>query len=173
MTRATILESNINDDLWPEMVLTMTYIKNNCPTKALNNLSPHKAYFYKQSSLTYLWILSFTMYVLLHKEKLSIKSEKWAPQVLKRTLIGYDRYTIYKVHIKKQNKVIWVKNLCIFEDYKTKKFTKLPDYSNNPLIFQGFHYDADDNQKQERQISCKSQKVSARKAEPKTKIQEG
>lgn len=29
MTRATILESNINNELWPELVLAMTYIKNN------------------------------------------------------------------------------------------------------------------------------------------------
>ncbi len=43
MTRATILEGNIDDELWPEIVLAMTYIKNNRPTKALPSIStPHK-----------------------------------------------------------------------------------------------------------------------------------
>lgn len=28
MTRATILEGNIDNNLWPELVLAMTYIKN-------------------------------------------------------------------------------------------------------------------------------------------------
>lgn len=28
MTRATILKGNINDNLWPEVVLVMIYIKN-------------------------------------------------------------------------------------------------------------------------------------------------
>ena len=32
MTRVTILEANIDDKLWPELVLVMTYIKNNRPT---------------------------------------------------------------------------------------------------------------------------------------------
>lgn len=47
MTRATILESNIDDDLWPELVLVMTYIKNSRLMQALENISPHKAHFYK------------------------------------------------------------------------------------------------------------------------------
>lgn len=36
---------------------------------------------------------------------------KWAQQALKRILVGFDEHTIYKVHIKDQNRVIWVKNL--------------------------------------------------------------
>lgn len=35
MTKMTIFEKNIDNDLWPELILTMTYIKNNWPTKAL------------------------------------------------------------------------------------------------------------------------------------------
>lgn len=113
------------------------------------------------------------MYILLHKEERSIKSEKWAPQVLKRTIIGYDGYTIYRVDIKEQNKVIWDKNLCIFEDYEAKKFIELPDYFNNLPTFQDFYYNDDDNEELKRQISCKSRKVSVREEEPKTRIQEG
>lgn len=54
ITKATILEGNINDDLWSELVLVMTYIKNSHLIKALDNLSPHEVHFYKQLSLTYL-----------------------------------------------------------------------------------------------------------------------
>ena len=44
MTRASILEGNINDDLWPEILLAMNYIKNNRPTEALpNNTTPQEA----------------------------------------------------------------------------------------------------------------------------------
>lgn len=35
MTRATILEGNIDNELWPELVLVITYVKNNWPTKVL------------------------------------------------------------------------------------------------------------------------------------------
>ena len=36
MTRATILEKNLDDKLWPEIILAMTYVKNVHLTKALN-----------------------------------------------------------------------------------------------------------------------------------------
>ena len=35
MTRATILEGNIDDDLWPELILAMTYINVNDPALRL------------------------------------------------------------------------------------------------------------------------------------------
>lgn len=59
MTKATILGENIENELWPELVLAMTYIKNSCPTKTLtNNLSPHKANFREKAELSYVQILS-------------------------------------------------------------------------------------------------------------------
>lgn len=43
MTRVTILKKNIDNKLWPEIVLVITYIKNNSFTKAfLSNATPHK-----------------------------------------------------------------------------------------------------------------------------------
>ncbi len=44
MTRVTILKRNIDDELWSEIILAMTYVKNNRPTKALpSNTTLHKA----------------------------------------------------------------------------------------------------------------------------------
>lgn len=37
MVQAMILEGSINDILWPEIVLTMTYIKNLRPTQAFKD----------------------------------------------------------------------------------------------------------------------------------------
>lgn len=36
MTRATIFEGSIDDDFWPEIILLMTYIKKNRPTKSVH-----------------------------------------------------------------------------------------------------------------------------------------
>ena len=175
MTRATILEGNIDDELWPELVLAMTYIKNNCPTRALaNNISPHEAQFLEQPDLSHLQILGSTVYILLHEEKPSMKLEKWAPQALKRTLVGFDGRTIYRVYIKDQNKVIQVKDFWIFEDYETKESTELPDYSESLSTFQSFlHIDEEEerelpvpsvgrkvkNAREEEQSSSGSQKI--------------
>ncbi len=75
------------------------------------------------------------MYVLLHEEKRSMKSEKCAPRGLKGVLVGYNGHTIYRVHIKDQKKVIQVKCLRIFEDYKTKASSELPDYNEDKPTF--------------------------------------
>ena len=138
MTKATILEGNIDNDLWSERVLAMTYIKNSRPTQALKNISPYEAQFHEQPDLTHLQILGSTVYILLHKEERLMKSEKWAPQALKKILVGYNGHTIYRVYIREQQKVIWVKDLWIFKNYKAKKSIKLTDYSDNMPTFQGF-----------------------------------
>lgn len=42
MTRAIIFEKYIDNNLWPKLVLAMTYVKNSWPTKVLQNFSPYK-----------------------------------------------------------------------------------------------------------------------------------
>lgn len=77
MARATILEGNLSDDLWPEVILAMTYIKNFRPTKALgNNSTPYNAQYNENPDISHLRILGCTVYVLLHKEERELKSEK-------------------------------------------------------------------------------------------------
>lgn len=112
MIRAIILESNIEDKLWLELMLVITYIKNSRLTKVLaNNLSPHKAHLYKNLDLLHLQILGSTIYIFLYEEEQTKKSEKWASQALREILIDFNRYIIYKIYIKDQNKLIQVKNL--------------------------------------------------------------
>ncbi len=145
MTRVTILEDNIDDDLWPELVLVMTYVKNNWPMKALQDLSPYELYIHKSPDLAHLQILGSTVYVFLYEEEQTLKSEKWALRALKGTLVGYNGHIIYRVYLKDQKKVIRVKDLRIFEDYATKSSTGLPDYSESNPTFQGFLLADNDN----------------------------
>lgn len=70
--KATILVDNIDDKLWIELVLAMTYIKNSWPIKALaDTLSFYKTYFYKKPDLSYLQILGSIVYILLQNKKRS------------------------------------------------------------------------------------------------------
>ena len=45
MARATILDRTIDDDLWPEIILAMTYVKNVRPTSSLEDKNPHEVHF--------------------------------------------------------------------------------------------------------------------------------
>lgn len=54
MTKATILEKNNNDNLWPKLILAMMYVKNNWFTRVIQNLSFHETYTHKFPNLSYL-----------------------------------------------------------------------------------------------------------------------
>lgn len=43
MAQATILEDNLNDELWPEVILAMTYVKNVRSIKALGGNNSYSA----------------------------------------------------------------------------------------------------------------------------------
>lgn len=108
MTRATILEGNLNDELWPEIILAMTYVKNVRPTRALQGNNPYQVQHQKNPDISHLWILGSTVYVFfIHEKERTLKSEKWAPRAIRGRLVGYDGH-IYRVHIESQNKVIRV-----------------------------------------------------------------
>ena len=106
ITKATMRKNDIDNNLYPELILAMMYIKNNQFTKALQNLSLYKLYTHKLSDLSHLKILGFIVYMFLHKEEQMLKSGKWAPRALKKTLVGYDGHTIYRVYLKVLKKVI-------------------------------------------------------------------
>lgn len=146
MTRATILERNIDDNPWLKLVFAMTYVKNNQLTRAVQNLSLYEVYTHKLPNLSHLQVLGSTVYVFLHKKEQILKSEKQALRALKKTLVGYDGHTIYCIHLKDQKKVIWVKDLYIFEDYESKFSTELSGYSESTPIFEEFLLANNDNE---------------------------
>lgn len=110
MTKVTILVSNINNNLQPKLILAIMYIKNIKLKFFLWNINPYKVYFYILSNLINLLILSFTIYIFLYKKKCLIKFKKQVLQILKKTLLDYNRHPIYKVYIKDHQIVILIKN---------------------------------------------------------------
>lgn len=153
MTRATILEGNLCDNLWPEIVVAMTYIKKIWRTKALEgNSSPYYAQHQEDPDINHLRILGSTVYVFLHEEERDLKWEKWKARALRGKLVGFDGHTIYRVYIEQQAKVIRIKDLRIFEDYEPKDSTGLPTYEETPT-FQGFPADDDDDKEPKDYVS--------------------
>lgn len=55
MARATILKKNLNNDLWPEIILAMTYIQNFHPKIALeNNNTPFNTQYKENLNISHL-----------------------------------------------------------------------------------------------------------------------
>lgn len=76
---------------------------------------------------------------------------------MKKILVGYDNHTIYKIYIKDQNKVLQVKNLRIFKNFKIKPFTNFSNYKNKPT-FEKFLLADRDKDFNNRTIVLKSKK---------------
>lgn len=131
MTWCTILEGNIPDNLWPEIVLAMVNIKNLRLTKALNRISSYEALEKTLPILDHLMMIRSMVYILIHKEKRYgnlCKFAKFTSWAQKNKLIGYDDHTIYQVFLKQNNAVIRVKDLQIFENTILNNKTALPTY---------------------------------------------
>lgn len=54
--------------------------------------------------------------------------------MLKGKLVGFGYYTIYNIYIEKQNQIIRIKDLCIFEDIENEKNTSFSSYNNTSLF---------------------------------------
>ncbi len=74
MTRATILDGNIDDDLWPEIILAMTQVKNVRPTYSLEDKNLYEVHFNKAPKISHLRVLGSIVYVFIHKEEQNLKS---------------------------------------------------------------------------------------------------
>lgn len=72
--------------------------------------------------------------MFIHEEKQSLKSAKWKAGALNSKPIRFHDYTIYKIYIEEQNKVIWVKNLQIFKDIISKVTISLLDFDKKPIF---------------------------------------
>lgn len=99
MARATIIEGNIPDNLWPKVVLAMVHVKNLRPTSVLDGKTPHELMEKKPLTINHLRVLGSTVYVLIHKAdqkgKNGSKAAKFAPRTQQGKLVGYDEKTIY------------------------------------------------------------------------------
>ena len=111
----------IPENLWPEIVLAETLVKNLRLADVLRDKTLWEARKKTMPDLIFLRILGSTVYILIHEEERAAKSGKFAARAKKGMLIGYNRQTIYRVFIEKDQKVIHVKDLRIFEDAKPKE----------------------------------------------------
>ena len=85
IVRAIILERELDETLWLEVVLPMTHIKNLRPMQALErSISPAEMHDKDFPNLHHLRILGSTVHIFLHKEEWTLKSAKWDTKVLKK-----------------------------------------------------------------------------------------
>lgn len=140
-----ILEENIDDNLWPEIILAIIQNKNIKLINVLERGNPHQALLNSSPNVNHLRVFGSIVYIFIYEQKQNLKLEKFETQALKSTLIKYDGHIIYRVFIREQDKVIWVKNLQIFEDISKKASTILFDFKEKSTFKDFFVTDQKSN----------------------------
>ena len=100
MTKSTILEEDISDYLWIEVVLVMIYVKNLKLTRAFQRICSQEALNDKTLRDDHLKVLDSIVYVFIYLEKrkdVIDKSIKFASRTQREKLVDYDEHTIYRI----------------------------------------------------------------------------
>ena len=103
----------------------MIHVKNLRSTRAFEELCSQKTLDDKTSNIDHLRVLDFIVYVFIHQEDRKsalFKAIKFVSRAQLDKLIEYDDHIIYRVFLKKNYKIIRVKNLKIYENsiFKTE-----------------------------------------------------
>lgn len=73
-------------------------------------------------------VLSSIVYLFIYEEERNVKSVKWALQGKYGVLVGYDGGTIYRVYLHNEAKLIYIKDLRIFENTDEKENSQVHLY---------------------------------------------
>jgi hypothetical protein len=86
MTRCLLIQSGIPNFLWADAVSTACYIRNRCPTTALNGNTPENVWSGKKSNIDYLRV--FGCSALSKLDNTQMKG-KLAPRAEECIMVGY------------------------------------------------------------------------------------
>jgi transposase InsO family protein len=104
-SRSAILDQDIPEFLWPEVLRTMAHITNRIATRALDGITLYEAFMNQvepgenhRPSVAHFRVLGCKTYVLIPKEKRVI-SRKVTSRAEVGILVGFDGQHIYKVYV--------------------------------------------------------------------------
>ena len=120
--RAIIEDAKFPKELWDEIAMTVVYLKNLSPTAALDNLTPHEAWYGVKPNLQHLRILGCMAYVHVPEEK-RIKLDS---HTMKGQLIGYGGTNQWKVWIPEKEEVVLSRDVIFDEKEGEKLMTEVP-----------------------------------------------
>lgn len=119
-TRTTMIDQNIPDYMWPEILLAMVHIHNLVYTTTLEGKTPYEAFWddieprvSHVPSVAHLRVIGCPCFILIQQEK-RVQSHKIAPRAEKGILVGFEGHNIYRALV--NGKVIRTSHIRFDED---------------------------------------------------------
>jgi hypothetical protein len=136
--RTAIEDSNLPQELWPEILLGAVHITNRTATSSLDKMTLAEA-FKRQVQLglqdadytpdiSHLHVLGCKVYVNIPKER-RVKSAKLAPHAEEGYLIGFEGSKIYRVYLLGRAQKIVRSSHCVFD--KSEPLEEVPKNPEN------------------------------------------
>lgn len=112
MARCFLIQSNLPSMFWSDAIATACYIRNRCPTRTLNGLTPHEKWTGEFPILSHLRVFGSAVYVLDKtpgKDKFAIKSNKGI-------FVGYPRESKgYRIWMPDARKIVVTRDVKFLE----------------------------------------------------------
>lgn len=135
MARCLMIQAKLPDSLWAESINTATFLRNRCPTKALENKTPFEAWFDEKPYVGFLRIIG-SKAIALNK---SGQHKKFGPKGHEYILVGYSQESkAYRLWRQGSRTIIKARDVKFFE--KT-------DGENTNDIFTNFDVASNDKEK--------------------------
>jgi hypothetical protein len=137
--RSAIEDSNLPQELWPEILLGAVHITNRTATSSLDKMTPAEA-FKRQvqpglqdadytPDISHLHVLGCKVYVNIPKER-RVKSAKLAPHAEEGYLIGFEGSKIYRAYLPGRAQKIVRSSHCVFDE--SEPLEEDPEIPENP-----------------------------------------
>lgn len=118
MARCMMLEAKLPKSLWAEMINTATYLRNRCPTKLLDNKTPHEIWFGEKPYIGFLRIIGSKV-IALNKRN---NRKKFDPKGIEYRLVGYSQESkAYRLWRPGTKTIIKARDVKFFEEMQNNE----------------------------------------------------
>lgn len=112
MARCLMLQAKLPNSLWAEAINAATFLRNRCPTKALENKTPYEMWFDEKPYVGFLRIIESKV-IVLNK---SGQCKKFDPKGYEYILVGYSHESkAYRLWQRGTRKIIKARDVKFFE----------------------------------------------------------
>lgn len=128
MARSMMVHAGVRQSLWAEAINTAVYIRNRCPTRKLQNMTPYEVWCGRKPSVKHLRTFGACA-VALDKSGGKSKFEAKGKQFI---MVGYSTTAkAYRLYDTKKNKVFEHRDVLFDDDYFVKRDDVIADESSN------------------------------------------
>ena len=141
--RSMLIDANLPKKFWAECLMTVVYLRNRSPTKAVPNMTPFEAWYGHKPDVSHLRVFGCITYAHIERDDRS----KLDSKARKCILLGYGTETKgYRLYDTERERIIYSRNLIFEEDKIGFEQNKEKDNETTEIKLQESDSDTETNE---------------------------